>query len=212
MRARVGVLRARRRRPRPPRGAPVALAHDARDPAVELEARAGAVTFSAAISHIIPGPYFGYLNSSIRLVTALDASRARRNRFGFSASHTARDDREVLHALRAPVGGELRDGHAPHLLGVGLEEVVGRAATRSATRRSPRGCPGSSAGGRAPTAYDSDAAHRLDRAEVAQHVHRNERVVVELAAVEDAALARPVEHGLGREDLVPELVDRRAPS
>ena len=60
-------------------------------------------------------------------------------------------------------------------------------------------------GGRTRT--HSDATHRLDRAEVAQHVHRDERVVVELAAVQDATLARSVEHLLRREDLVPQLVD-----
>ena len=56
-----------------------------------------------------------------------------------------------------------------------------------------------------------DAPHRFDRAEVAQHVHRDERVVVELALVEDAALARPAQEVLRAEDLPPEVVDRAAP-
>ena len=55
--------------------------------------------------------------------------------------------------------------------------------------------------------YDSDAPHRFERAEVAQHVHEAERVVVELALVEDAALARPAEEVLRAEDLPPQVVD-----
>jgi len=53
-----------------------------------------------------------------------------------------------------------------------------------------------------------DAAHRLDWTEVAQRVHGHERVVVELALIEDAALAGPAEEVLGAEDLPPQFVDR----
>ena len=48
-----------------------------------------ACTVSWHRSHIIPGPYLGYWNSSMRLVTCLDRSRCRpatRERIG---SHTA---------------------------------------------------------------------------------------------------------------------------
>jgi hypothetical protein len=75
-------------------------------------------------SHIIPGPYFGYWNSSMRLVTCLELVRdapAKRARIG---SHTAlHSDMPLMRC--APQSAEISDGRdAPHLLVVGLEEVL----------------------------------------------------------------------------------------
>ena len=48
-----------------------------------------ASTFLAAVSHIIPGPYFGYWNSSIRLVTCLARLLRRPITRARKGSHTA---------------------------------------------------------------------------------------------------------------------------
>ena len=64
-------------------------------------------------------------------------------------------------------------------------------------------------GGRTCThSVRADAAHRLDRAEVRSAFIGFERVVVELAAVVDAAHPGPLEELVGAEDLEPEVVDR----
>src|SRR5437763_10947702 len=52
------------------------------------------------------------------------------------------------------------------------------------------------------------APRRLDRSEVAQRVHRRDRVVVELAAVVDAAEPGPAQEVVASEDLEPEILDR----
>ena len=46
------------------------------------------MTLSVQISHIIPGPYLGYWNSSIRLVTCAEPLRRPAN-FARIGSHTA---------------------------------------------------------------------------------------------------------------------------
>src|SRR3546814_20188324 len=62
-------------------------------------------------SHIIPGPYLGYWNSSIRLVTCLDLSRrAKRPRIG---SHTASHSDMPLMRWE-PQSAALSDGGTPH--------------------------------------------------------------------------------------------------
>ena len=48
-----------------------------------------ASTSSRQRSHIMPGPYFGYWNCSIRLVTCLDLSRRRPAKRARTGSHTA---------------------------------------------------------------------------------------------------------------------------
>ena len=99
-------------------------------------------------------------------------------------------------------------GHAPHLLALGLEEVRGRAASRSARRRSPRASTCPSAGGSAPrgtraTQRTASIGPRFRSAFIG-----DDRVVVELAAVVDAAQARAAEEVVRAEDLEPEVVDR----
>ena len=70
-------------------------------------------TMAAHRSHIIPGPYFGYWNSSMRLVTCLDRSRRRpatRERMG---SHTA-SHRDIPLMRWAPQSAESADAGTPH--------------------------------------------------------------------------------------------------
>ena len=88
-----------------------------------------ASTRSRQRSHIIPGPYFGYWNSSISEVMSFWL------RFGISAVDDRVDEREVLDALRGEVGRQLVDRDAPELLVVGLEEVAVEAPAEA--RRDP---------------------------------------------------------------------------
>ena len=68
-------------------------------------------------------------------------------------------------------------------------------------------------GGRIRThTYEPAQRDRFDEPEVAQRVHRHDRVVVELAAVVDAAEARPPQEVVGTEDLEPDVLDALAPS
>ena len=83
-----------------------------------------ALILRAAASHIMPGPLARVLEA---LDQALDGIAVG---FGLAADVQRAlepvDDGgqqiEALDALRGPVGGNLVAGHAPHLLGVGLEE------------------------------------------------------------------------------------------
>ena len=74
-------------------------------------------TLSRQRSHIIPGPYFGYWNSSISDVMSFWL------RFGISAFTTALNSDRFLMRCAAKSAGMLVDRHAPQLLVVGLEEV-----------------------------------------------------------------------------------------
>ncbi len=116
------------------------------------------------------------------------------------------EQREVLDALRAPVGGELRRGDSPYLLVVGLEEVLVQAPAEPRRDESLEGVAVLGLAHAHPEVR-RDAARRFHRPEIAQRVHRDERVVVELALVEDAALAGPAEEVLRAEDLPPQIVD-----
>ena len=114
---------------------------------------------------------------------------------------------EVLDPLGRPVGRHVGHRHAPHLLGVGLEEgaveapaeaghqpvlvvglVLGRAGCGPTGRRSRTGWPPTGPG-------------------CLQGVHGLERVVVELALVVDPAHAGPQHEVALGEDLVPEGLD-----
>ena len=70
-------------------------------------------TWSAQRSHIIPGPYFGYWNSSIRLVTCLDLSRRRRPTDERIGSHTA-FHRDMPLMRWAPQSAESSEAETPH--------------------------------------------------------------------------------------------------
>ncbi len=70
-------------------------------------------TWSAHRSHIIPGPYFGYSNSSMRLVTCFDLSRrlpATEDRMG---SHTALH-RDMPLIRCAPQSAEISEAGTAH--------------------------------------------------------------------------------------------------
>jgi hypothetical protein len=124
--------------------------------------------------------------------------------------HEGVDDRllqvEVLDPLRGEVGLELVGWDSPHLLGVALEEVLEEPAPESrddpplelvlVLRRADLG----------PHVRQHDP-HRLDRAHVLEDVHGAERVVVELAAVVDAAHPRTEEEVVVGQDLVPQRLD-----
>ncbi len=60
--------------------------------------------------------------------------------------------------------------------------------------------------------YEPTQRDRLDHAQAAQRVQRLERIVEEPAAVEDPAHPGSQQEVLVGQDLVPELLDRGAPS
>ena len=72
-----------------------------------------ASTRSRQRSHIMPGPYFGYWNSSIRLVTCLDLSRVRPAKRARSGSHTALHSDMPLMRW-APQSAEISEGGTAH--------------------------------------------------------------------------------------------------
>src|SRR4029450_208090 len=117
------------------------------------------------------------------------------------------EEREVLDPLGAPVGLDLRARNAPHLFALRLEEVPVQAPTEprrdeSLERRLVL---------RRVNAHPQvrcDATDGFDRPEVAERVHRRDRVVVELAAVVDAAETRTAQEVVGAEDLEPKILDR----
>ena len=158
------------------------------------------MTFSAAVSHIIPGPYLGYWNSSMSEVISFWFV------FGLSAFMIALNSDMFLMRWAAKSAGSSSTGHAPELLVVGLEEVVveppAEAGDDPALER-----VGVLRRTDARPAVGKHAADGLDDPEVAQRVRRLQRVVVELAAVEDAAHPRPHQEVLVRQDLVPERLD-----
>ena len=151
-------------------------------------------------SHIMPGPWRGYSNSSMRLVTSVWLRAGREG-----VPHRL-EQREVLDPLGGPVGLDVGGRHAPDLLGVGLEEDPVEAPTE------PRRGVALEGGlvGRWTQPHPrvgDDAADRLDQPEVAQCVERLEGVVVELAVVEDAAHPGAHEEVLVGQDLVPQVRD-----
>ena len=100
-------------------------------------------------------------------------------------------EREVLDPLRGPVGLDLGGRHAPHLLGVGLEEDAVEAPAEAGD--DPALEVVWSFGGRHPR---PDVGRRRTgaprrRPRLRERVHALERVVEELASVVDAAHARP---------------------
>ena len=152
-------------------------------------------------SHIIPGPNFGYWNSSISEVTSVLP------RLGSSALTTALPQRQVLDALRGPVGRHLVGRHAPDLLGVGLEEDAVEAPAEAGRRPSPRSCRGPSAGGPAPRRTRRRTRGLDRRRGCASAFEALERVVVELAVVVDAAHPGPQHEVVVGQDLVPQRLD-----
>ena len=95
-------------------------------------------------------------------------------------------ERQRADPLRRPLGADLRRRHAPHLLGVGLEEQLEQAPPEA------RADPllerlGARAGARRATAprVGGRAARELDRADLAHDVGEAQRVVDEAPAPED---------------------------
>src|SRR5216684_2285165 len=116
-----------------------------------------------------------------------------------------RREGQALDPLRRPVGGDLLAGHAPHLLGVGLEEdleeppaELGDHPILEAARRPVR-CE---AGAR----VRERAARRLQRAQLDERLGSLERIAEEPALVVDARGARPQEEVV-RQDLRPQVLD-----
>src|SRR5918994_65222 len=76
-----------------------------------------ASTRSRHRSHIIPGPYLGYWNRSMRLVTCLDLSARAPARRARSGSHTAlHSDMPLMRC--APQSAEICDGGVAHTFSV----------------------------------------------------------------------------------------------
>ena len=156
-----------------------------------------ACTFSAATSHIMPGPYLGYWNSSMSVVISVWP------RLGRMALMHRLAQVEVLHPLGRPVGRHLGDRHAPHLLGVGLEEGAVEPPAEAGDQpvlvvRLVLGRPD------AGPHVGEAAQDGLPQPQVPQRVDRLERVVVELALVVDPAHAGPQHEVALGQDLVPE--------
>jgi hypothetical protein len=117
-----------------------------------------------------------------------------------------REQRQVLDALRRPVGLDLGGVDAPDLLGVGLEEDAVQPPAEAG--RDPA-LEVALVLGR-PDAHErvrEHAAHGLQQPEAAQGVAGLERVVEQLAAVVDAAHPRAEQELLVGQDLVPERLD-----
>ncbi len=110
---------------------------------------------------------------------------------------------EPLDALCGPIGGDFVAGHAPHLLGVGLEEdreellaeLVDRPVLEAASV-----LPGE----QLPAQIARHAQRRAEHAEVPQRLERTQRIAVELALIIDAAHPRALDE-IVRQDLVPEI-------
>ena len=112
-----------------------------------------ASTRSRQRSHIIPGPYLGYWNSSMSEVISFWL------RLGSTALTIAFDsDRFLIRwAAQSACNSGRRD--APHLLGVGLEEVPVEAVPEPGRRPTPRSWSGPSAAGSGPRRRTS--THRV---------------------------------------------------
>ena len=70
-------------------------------------------TWSAQCSHIIPGPYFGYSNSSIKLVTCFERSRRFPATDERTGSQTA-SHRDMPLMRWAPQSAESSEAGTPH--------------------------------------------------------------------------------------------------
>ena len=118
-----------------------------------------------------------------------------------------RRQREVPDPLRGAVGRDLRALHAPHLLGVGLEEDAEQSPAEAiadpllevARRRHRR---------QSRARIGQHAGRGLDRPELGQDLESPQGIGEELAAVVDARLAGPLEQ-IGAEDLAPQRFDGR---
>ncbi len=180
---------------------------DFRDGRLELDLRAALGDELGGLLPHLAGSVLGIVEllDEAGDLLALAAARLHPLR-GERVDHRA-PDRQVLDALRAPVGLDLGARHAPDLLALRLEEVLVEPPAE------PRGDE-TLQRGLVLRRLDphpevrGHAAHGFDRSEVRQSVLRVDRVVVELAAVVDAAHAGTAQELVGAEDLEPEVVDR----
>src|SRR5919112_2016741 len=115
------------------------------------------------------------------------------------------EERQPLDALGGPLGAELGRRDAPHLLGVGLEEVVVEALAEAVGDPLLDVVLAALGLDRGPQVREQ-AQRQLDRPELLDDVRASERVVEELAAPVDARLPRAHEE-LVAHDLEPKVVD-----
>ena len=115
------------------------------------------------------------------------------------------EERQALDPLRGPLGADLGGRHAPHLLGVGHEEVLVEPLAEAVGDPLLEVVLAALGLDRGPQVGEQ-AARELDRAELLDHVLAVERVVEELAAPVDPRHARPAQELL-LHHLVPEVVD-----
>ncbi len=117
--------------------------------------------------------------------------------------HHGHTEVEPFDALRGPIRRDFVARHAPHLLGVGLEEdreqlfaeLVAHPLVEGLRLRHRS---------RLGVGVGEHASRALDDAEIAQRLECVERIGVELAAVEDARQPRPLDE-IVRQDLAPEV-------
>ena len=153
---------------------------------------------SAIVSHIWPGPEARVVelgDQRLDLVALVAEER------GLGGG----EEREALDPLRRPLGAQLGRRDAPHLLGVGLEEVLVEPLAEAVgdplleVVLAPLRLDGRPQVGHA-------GEEQLDRAELADDVHALQRIVEELAVPVDPRHARALEELLPHH-LVPEGVD-----
>ena len=116
-----------------------------------------------------------------------------------------REERQALDPLCRPIRADLRGGHAPHLLGVGLEEVVEQALAEAVGHPLLEGLLFALGLELGPQIGEQRACE-LHGAELLDHVRAAQRIVEELLVPVDARHARALEELLAH-DLVPEVVD-----
>ena len=114
-------------------------------------------------------------------------------------------ERQALDALRGPVGGNVVAAHAPHFLGVGLEEDAEEPLAELVAHPLMEGARLLDRKGLGP-GEGRHAERAFDEAEISQRLEGLQRIGVELAAIIDARQARPLEEIVGQ-DLVPEIDD-----
>ncbi len=127
--------------------------------------------------------------------------------FGLIGAEDGGTEGEPLDPLRGPVRGDLGARHAPHLLGVGLEEdgvqalaeLVGHPLLEVLRIR---------VGTHAGFAVGSSTAHGLDRAERLERLDRLQGVAEVLAVVVDAGRARTSQEIIA-EEIGPVVLDLR---
>ncbi len=155
----------------------------------------------------MPGPLRGYwneLDQRLDLLAALLRRGAARQRVAQRVRHRA-PQIEALDALRRPVGRDLVAAHAPHLLGVGLEEDREQALAELVGHPVVK-VLGVGGGEGLLVQKRQHAQRRFHVAQVVQRLEGLERIGEVAAVVIDARQARALDEVVGQ-NLFPEVDD-----